>query len=63
MIYTAFLYAKMTRSNNVSEWKFFEAYRKSVGKLTVQCYGSWVLWVKKNTHTHTTIIVKVCVLI
>ena len=32
MIYTAFLYAKMTRSNNVSEWKFFEAYRKSVGK-------------------------------
>lgn len=33
-----------------------------VGKLTVQCCCSWVLWVKKkHTHAHTTIIVKVCV--
>ena len=55
MIYTAFLYAKTTRSNNVSEWKFFEAYRKGLCR---QTHGPMLLLLglmgkKKHTHTHT----------
>lgn len=50
MIYTAFLYAKTTRSNNVSEWKLFEAYRKGLCR---QTHGPMLLllWVKKK-HIH-----------